>query len=155
MGRFSTCKTARHSTPPSISASATVHLPVLLQRLLQPLNLLLQHYIWVSPRHPPPPISPLTMTASARCRTSDAVLESPRRPWFVSHPCNPSQRIRSSLQSEIPFKMVFKRPMTPWLPYSGDEMPAGEGWQLCHPPQIHRYLPTPAGYCSQLQHHQG
>ena len=33
-------------------------------------------------------------------------------------------------------------------------MPAEEGWQLCHPPQTHRDLPTPAGCCGELQHHQ-
>ena len=88
----------------------------MLQRLLQPLSLLLKQYLWVSPRHPSPPIFlPLTMMASPRCQTSGAALEPPRPPWLVSHPRNPPPQNRSSLHSESPFKMVFRHPTTPWL----------------------------------------
>ena len=51
---------------------------MLLQRLLQPLNLFLQHYLWVSPRHPSPSLSlPLTTTVSnkrRRIRTVQAIM---------------------------------------------------------------------------------
>ena len=81
-GDFPPCKTVCHFTPPSTSVSATATPPrVMLQRLLQPLSLLLQHYLWVSPRHPSPPLSlPLTLMASPRYRANDAVLEPPRPP---------------------------------------------------------------------------
>ena len=108
-GGFPPCKIARHFTPPSVSVLPRLHLPMLLQPLLQPLNLLLQLYLWVSPRHPPPPLSlPLMMMASPRCRASGAVLEPPRPPWLVSHPRNPPLQNRSALHSKSPLKMVFR-----------------------------------------------
>ena len=123
-----------------------LHIPVLLQRLLQPLSLLLHHYLWVSPSHRASPISlPLTTTASSRYQTNDAVLEPPRPPWLVSHPHNPPHRNRSSLHSESQFKVVFKRPTMPWLPLKRC-LPGKDG-SSCHPPQINRDLPT----CRMLQ----
>ena len=93
-----------------------LHFPVLLQRLLQPLSLLLQHYLRVSSHHPPPPLSlPLTMMASPRCRASGAAIKPPKPPRLVSHPRHPPSQNRSFLHSESPFKMLFRRPTTPLL----------------------------------------
>ena len=99
-----------------------LHLQVLLQRLLQPLSLLLQHYLWMSPRHPPPPLSlPLTMTAPPL--PSNAVLEPPRPPWLISPPRNTPPQKRSSLHSESPLKMIFKRPTSRFAPHSPPSSP--------------------------------
>ena len=60
-----------------------LHLPVQLQRLLQPLNLLLQHYLCVALSSSTPALSIPDDDNFTGCRASCAVLGPPRPPWLA------------------------------------------------------------------------
>ena len=150
-GGFPSCKITRYFNPPSASGSTTATPPsavAMPAAALEPapralaLGVML-HHCSLS----------LTMMSSPRRRASDAVLAPSRPPWLVFHPRNRLPRNRNFLHSDSQIKMVFRHPTTPWLSLKKIALFC-EGWQLCHPSRIHGDFPTPAGCCSQLQHHQ-
>ena len=158
-GGFPSCKTARYFTPPSVSASDTATPPSSVAccspwtcsfSTTSGYRLVILHHRslclwWWWPHHGVEQATPYSnrpghhgwclIPATRLLRTGAPCIPSPSSKWFSN---------------------VLRCRGCPWrrLSYSGDEMPAKEGWQLCHPSQIHRELLTPAGCCSRLQHHQ-